>query len=190
MFAWPCTSARGYLFARERAHAESASILSSSKTTVCITRGVIALTSSSNHLTDALSRGDRFDQIRISLLLNVLLNDFQRSATAGGDKVGAAPEHGLAIDLVENVRKFFPEQPAGNSFEVVGHHRGGGFRIHFEQQVDMIGFAAHLNQAATPIIAEFFGDGMQPIEHGFIETFAPVFRDENEVVTKRKCAVI
>ena len=75
------------------------------------------------------------------------------SAAARKDAVGPGPQHRLAIDAVELMRKLLSQQPGAGGLEVVHEHGKIEIRRQFEQQVDVVGLTVQFEQFAAPTSA-------------------------------------
>ena len=99
-------------------------------------------------------------------------------------------ESGFVIDLCQFLGKVLAQQAAGDGFEVIRNHRRRSLWIHLQQEMNMISLTVHLNQLPAPRNAQVVDDLSQTIKHRSRKTLAAIFRDKNEMVTKRVSTVV
>ena len=124
------------------------------------------------------------------MLFDVLPDDAQRCATGVGDEIRAAPQYLLPVDALEMGTMVTAQQAAGDGLEVVGEDRWGDLRGELDKQVNVIGLAVEFDHPSLPGGDQAGDMRGQVVEHRGREATASVLRDENEVVTKRKSAVV
>lgn len=126
---------------------------------------------------------------RSFLLFDVLLDNGERRSTARGHEVTPAPKHRLAVRPRQFFSKVPAQQAAGHRLPVVRDHRGRRSWIQFNEKVDVIGFAVHLQERAIPVSRQALDGRFEVIEHRCRQAPSPVFRHEDEMVTKCVSAV-
>ena len=118
----------------------------------------------------------------VLLFLNVLFDQFQRRAAAGGGKIGRAPERVLApADF--DVREGFPDFTAGDGFHGLDQSGNGDPGRIFNQNMDM--FAQFTGHGFFEDDVELFTDAIKgcddDLQNVRINGFTPVFGDEDQV---------
>ena len=114
------------------------------------------------------------------LILDVCLDYIQRSPTAGGDEIGATPQHRLGVGS-RQISKLLTHAPRGDCFECVDQlgqlHRG--WVVH--QQVNMIGIPVAFLQGCTSLLADLLGSPSKGFVVQVSQNLAPVFRHEDDM---------
>ncbi len=85
-----------------------------------------------------------------ALRLHIRANRVQRGAAHAAHKVGPMPKQRLPIKGRQVLCKPRPRTPCAGSFEVVDQHRDVQRRMDVSHKVDMVGFAAKLQELAAP----------------------------------------
>ena len=62
--------------------------------------------------------------------------------------------------------------------------------MRIDQQMDVIGFAAELDEATASLFERLTKNHFQPLKHSGMNDFAAILRRENHVVEKPKSAVV
>lgn len=113
-------------------------------------------------------------------MLDVLLNDAQRCPAATGGKVRRRPQDILPIAFL-NIRTLNAKQPTGNTFETVDHARHRVLRWIVNEQVNVFGFAVHVDQSRLEVGAYFLEDNFEPLDGVSVKYVSAILCDEDQV---------
>ena len=126
--------------------------------------------------------------VRSFLLIDILLDNFQRCSTARSREVAPAPEHVLPIPLLKRW-ELLPKEPAGDAFQAVHQRRQGNFRREIHQQMHVIRFPVELSQFG----AGGFTNAGEYIAHCFdvnaVKDAPPILRRKDQMSVQQKDAM-
>jgi hypothetical protein len=104
------------------------------------------------------------------LLLNVGFQDVDWGSTTRGSEVRWRPQNAFPVAL-HKVTPFRSQQAAGNSFEGINQGRHSDLRRLLDEQVDVIGFAIHVDQSRFKVSA-YLGEYSPKTGKGFAIEYA------------------
>lgn len=118
---------------------------------------------------------------RALLLPDVLLDDGQGRAAAGGGEVGAGPEASAPQVAVHMGFEFLAQAAGGDALEGVHQFRQGDLGRIVHEEMYVVVLAVELAQLGLEVDADLPHDLLTPVQHCLGEYSATVFGHENQV---------